>query len=412
MKKTLLVLFSFFIISLTQAQQIRVLFLGNSFTYVYDVDQIFKQLAIEAGVNIYVDRYADAGIALGTWTGNSGHNLLSGSLNAVSAGNWDYVIVQDNLGIWIGNTPYQEGYDDVIENLNNIKTASPCAQVIYFAGWCPEGGVQSGDNTQGCGTRIYNNFVNINDNGGIYEIVSPVAKSWNTALTQYPGTDLYYSDNTHASINGAYLAASTLFVSILKKDIRNLSFRPTNWWDGSSISSTTASNFRTIAWNEVTSRMAEANLDEHTPTISANGNILTASGSGFMAPYQWYLNGNPISGANSISYTSTSNGTYTVSASNSSGCTFSSFEYEMMTTSIQQYTKRDFQLKNMGSNQYEIVGDIMGTIYVYNLQGKLVTSNYKNEHTTRIDLRNNAKGLYMITLISDNQKITKKVSLN
>ena len=69
-----------------------------------------------------------------------------------------------------------------------------------------------------------------------------------------------------------------------------------------------------------------ANAAPQTPVITSNnpttscsgGNIVLTSSSG--NKYQWYLNGTPISGANSQSYTASTSGKYTVITINSSGC--------------------------------------------------------------------------------------------
>lgn len=63
-----------------------------------------------------------------------------------------------------------------------------------------------------------------------------------------------------------------------------------------------------------------------TPTITGpssntcpSNSVLLSTESG-MTNYQWYLNGNPISGANAYQYTATQSGNYTVSYTNSFGC--------------------------------------------------------------------------------------------
>jgi hypothetical protein len=48
-----------------------------------------------------------------------------------------------------------------------------------------------------------------------------------------------------------------------------------------------------------------------TPVITQSGNLLSTTG-GF-ASYQWFLNGNPISGATSSSHNATQDGNYTLS---------------------------------------------------------------------------------------------------
>lgn len=57
------------------------------------------------------------------------------------------------------------------------------------------------------------------------------------------------------------------------------------------------------------------------PTITQNGGILTSSSA---INYQWFLNGDTITGATSQFYTATQNGFYTVTVTNINGCTSTS----------------------------------------------------------------------------------------
>lgn len=54
------------------------------------------------------------------------------------------------------------------------------------------------------------------------------------------------------------------------------------------------------------------------PTISANGNVLSVTGS--YTTYQWNLGGQAINGATNSTYTSTEDGQYTVTVTNATGC--------------------------------------------------------------------------------------------
>lgn len=60
-----------------------------------------------------------------------------------------------------------------------------------------------------------------------------------------------------------------------------------------------------------------------TPVISVQGSQLECTPSN-AASYQWYLNGNPISGANASTYQPLTSGNYSVSLTDANGCTFTS----------------------------------------------------------------------------------------
>lgn len=411
MKKTLLLFVTTLTLSSIYAQT-KVLFLGNSFTYTYDIPTLFEGFANSAGISVFVDERTAAGIAVYDDPNNvpSGHASSSVSLAKIQSQQWDYVIVQDNIGGWVANFIQGTPGNANVTLANQIKANNNCTHIIYFAAWGPEGGVPSlgypNETTQSCIERVHTNFVDFNNNAGTYdEIVSPVGKSWIASLSQMPSVDLFHSDNVHPSNEGSYLAAATLFTSIFKKDPTNLTYT-------GGVSSSTAANMRAIAWERVTNTTIfnETNLAGHTPTVNANGNQLTATG-GF-APYTWYLNGNPISGANGSTYTATTSGTYTVLGTDPDGCTDFSFENDLVVTGIENFTQADFQLNTVAYNQYEMISDIMGTVYVYNLQGKLIESFQKTNTNASINLENNSKGLYFVTLVNDTEKITKKITIN
>ncbi|MEI6184739.1 MAG: immunoglobulin domain-containing protein, partial [Bacteroidota bacterium] len=63
-------------------------------------------------------------------------------------------------------------------------------------------------------------------------------------------------------------------------------------------------------------------ITSNTPTTTcAGGNIILTSSTGNL--YQWYLNGTPIAGGNSQSFTASASGRYTVITTNTSGCSSS-----------------------------------------------------------------------------------------
>ncbi len=90
----------------------------------------------------------------------------------------------------------------------------------------------------------------------------------------------------------------------------NSGYTFTDWTESGNPVSTNSSYTFTVTAN----RTLVAVFSVNTPTISANGTILTSSSN---AGNQWYLDGNIINGATSQSYTATLNGNYTVIANGS-----------------------------------------------------------------------------------------------
>ena len=72
------------------------------------------------------------------------------------------------------------------------------------------------------------------------------------------------------------------------------------------------------------------------PTISFNGTALESSPGN---QYQWYLDGMAISGANSMTYTPTGNGNYTVEITNAEGCTEVSDVFALVTWGIEEMSQ-------------------------------------------------------------------------
>ncbi len=72
------------------------------------------------------------------------------------------------------------------------------------------------------------------------------------------------------------------------------------------------------------------------PTITRNGASLTANGGPFSS-YQWYLNGNSISGATSASFTPVTNGTYKVTVMQSN-CTGTSSDFSVGFVGMKEFT--------------------------------------------------------------------------
>lgn len=388
--------------------QTKVLFLGNSFTYTYNVNTLFAGFCSSAGIPVTVDINAQAGMAVADEQ-IVGHVNDPTSQSKINSVNWDYIVVQDNQGDYVNSAgiPSVCGQANVAL-YNQIKANYPCTRIIYFAGWGPAGGVFTGDNASACIDRIHTNMLYLNNNvDGTApkepEIVTPIGKAWNASLSQLPGVNLFYADNVHPSLEGSYLAAATIFTTIFKRDPSGLSYT-------GGVSASTASTMRAIAYSTVTNatNFSATQLSYYTPTISVNGNVLTASGS--YSNYQWYFNGSPV-GANSNTYTALQSGSYQVEATNSAGCKIRSFVKAVTVTGtgIAEETIKNIELIPVSENVFDLVSDATGQISVFDMQGKQILAIKKEFGSAQIDLNRTSKGLYIVQFTSENKHWTQKV---
>ncbi len=112
------------------------------------------------------------------------------------------------------------------------------------------------------------------------------------------------------------------------------------------------------------------------PVIERSGGVLSVSSPGAL---QWLLDGNPIEGANELSWMPLVAGGYSVQATNAEGCTVESEPYFFVESSTTVAQDRAIQIfPNPVGEGYLVVqvsGDFMPERFIfYNLQGQLQTS--------------------------------------
>ncbi len=152
------------------------------------------------------------------------------------------------------------------------------------------------------------------------------------------------------------------------------------------------------------------------PTIVQNGsNLLSSSVTG----NQWYLNGNPISGATNQLYIAVTPGTYMVTVTDPNGCSSSSVPVTIV--GIRDYESKEnllFVYPNPSTGSFnvemEIVdGDNVISLSLFDTQGRIVwASETKAQHGTKIIFNINENlnsGIYMLEVQTQNRKIIEKV---
>ncbi len=148
-----------------------------------------------------------------------------------------------------------------------------------------------------------------------------------------------------------------------------------------------------------------------TPTINQAGNVLTSSVTA--ASYQWYLDGVPVSGATSVSYTAIAPGNYTVMITDANGCTATSGVLNFVSTGIENSNNTvDVKIYpnpfgTRASIEIKGLAGITGELLIYDLPGKEVFRTPLAGPLSEIQRGNLADGIYLYKVYNKNQLIGK-----
>ena len=304
-------LFSGFVSGLCGQQTVKVLFIGNSFTYFQSMPENFRDLAAAAGKTAIIDEFTEDGGVFADDQNGPGYESYPQVYAKFRAQQWDYVVLQDNQGWFCANTVAATDKNANFRLRDSVLANSPCAKIIWFAGWGPKAGCYPGEGAQKAINRIDTNYQWLNNlDPSKKQIIAPLGKAWVSCMASNPGINLYNTgDYTHPNREGQFLNASVFFCTIFKEDPSGINFSGSL---NGTISAANASILRNIAWKTVTTNYIYAthNLACITPTVSFTSGVLTAA-AGYSS-YQWYLNNAAIPGATSASYTPSSPGNYQV----------------------------------------------------------------------------------------------------
>jgi hypothetical protein len=177
----------------------KVLFIGNSFTYVNDLPAIVQALAVAAGSPIAVETVADPDYALiDHWNGGSDARL------EIAKGGWKYVVLQ-------------QGPSSVEVNRDTLRLATRLfdgevrkvgGTTALFSAWPMQG------RRVDFPRAIESYQIAAADVHGVF---LPVAGAWLAAWDRDSTIALYAGDGLHASMAGSYLAALVIFTKLTGK---------------------------------------------------------------------------------------------------------------------------------------------------------------------------------------------------
>jgi hypothetical protein len=201
--------------AMAQADSLKILFIGNSYTHMNDMPSIFKKIAVKAGQNVIVEKNTQSGASFHV------HSERKDMYEAINRRKWDYVILQgfsrelatSKEIIDTATIPY------VTKITDSIYANNPCTNVLFYMTWGYDNGFEEDEATntfEKMADTIRNGYKYL---GELFNVpVVPVGMVWKE-VRGLNGIDLYADDRAHPSKNGSYLIASTFYSAIFNESL-------------------------------------------------------------------------------------------------------------------------------------------------------------------------------------------------
>lgn len=256
------VLVVFGLLSATSAQAdvnpMNVLFIGNSYTHMNKMPQLFEKIATSKGVKINVEMDAKSNHTFKM------HSERPELYEHIKEKKWDYVVLQgfsrelsySKDVIDTASVPY------ITKIVDSIYMNNPCTNVLLYMTWGYKEGFKDREEI--------NSYEKMSDSVKVgYEYISdlfdfpivPVGSVYKELMKNYPSINLYQPDYQHPTIYGSYLIASTFYSAIFKASPAK--------GDYSKIDEAEASEIQSTAYNYVINHIDEYKLGNNTLKVKS-----------------------------------------------------------------------------------------------------------------------------------------------
>lgn len=196
---------------------LRILFVGNSYTSVNDLPEMFARLAKAGGHSVETGMVAPGG-----WT-LSAHARSAETLNRLKSSKWDIVVLQEQSQVPATEPARTETmYPAGRVLVRQIKDVG--ATPIFFVTWARrDGWAENGlPGYEAMQFQISRGYLGIAQELGVP--AAPVGEAWLTAKRQHPELELWQGDGSHPSEQGTYLAACVFYATIFRQSPEGLRY--------------------------------------------------------------------------------------------------------------------------------------------------------------------------------------------
>lgn len=199
------------------AQQTNVLFIGNSYTYVNDLPNTFRAVALSMGDTVNVASSAPGGYTF------QQHSTNAGTLAAIASQPWDFVVLQEQSQIpsFPQAQVEQECYPYAGILVDSILANDACTQPVFYMTW----GRQFGDadncavwppvcTYEGMQSQLRYSYLNMAVANNAF--CAPAGVAWQHVRESYPMLNLYNPDQSHPSVAGTYVVANVMYATMFR----------------------------------------------------------------------------------------------------------------------------------------------------------------------------------------------------
>jgi hypothetical protein len=196
-----------------QDSQKRVLFVGNSYTYFWNLPQLVSAMAESQGEIIYTQQSTSGGV---NWKQHWDGDKELKTQELIKNGDWDIVVIQNHSLSTVRNKDEFFEYGKKLISLIKENGAQP----LLYATWSREANplMQKGIN------EVY---LELAEETGIE--VLEVGTAWADAKKIKPELNLYHPDVSHPSSYGTYLTAALFYKKLTGKSVLKIPERLTSF---------------------------------------------------------------------------------------------------------------------------------------------------------------------------------------
>lgn len=183
------------------SKELKILFIGNSYTYGNDLPELLSQLMSGKGIKLYHESVTPGGATLEKqW-------LDGKAKEAIHKQAWDYVVLQEQSTRPFSNREAFFQYAKLFTD--EIKTTK--AKPLFYMTWASKANPDEE-------SKLSEAYRTIAIETG--SLVAPVGEAWKQA--GLVGMDLFISDGRHPNLLGSYLAGCVIYQTLTGKSALEL----------------------------------------------------------------------------------------------------------------------------------------------------------------------------------------------